>query len=144
MILLLAALLQAAQADPASTIVCPDGTPVVGATADCPRYIFFEGGKAELSRDAAAELDRVAARVRELGNVHIVLAGFSDRSGPAGANLRVSRERAELVRSGLVERGVARNLISMAAYGESQPLVQTADGVREPQNRRVELLFKRR
>jgi outer membrane protein OmpA-like peptidoglycan-associated protein len=37
---------------------------------------------------------------------------------------------------------VARNAISVAAFGESRPLVPTADGVREPQNRRVEIVLR--
>jgi OmpA-OmpF porin, OOP family len=144
MILLLAALLQAASAQPASAITCADGATAASAAADCPRYVFFDSGKAELSRDAATELDRVAAFFREVGNARIVLSGFSDRSGPASANLRVSRERADLVRTGLVERGVSRDLISVAAFGETRPQIETADGVREPQNRRVEIRFSPR
>jgi outer membrane protein OmpA-like peptidoglycan-associated protein len=42
----------------------------------------------------------------------------------------------------LVRRGVQRNIITVQAFGESRPLVPTADGVREPQNRRVEIVLR--
>ena len=42
----------------------------------------------------------------------------------------------------MVKRGIARQDISITAFGETQPLVATADGVREPQNRRVEIILK--
>ncbi|SHK45425.1 hypothetical protein SAMN02745194_04951, partial [Roseomonas rosea] len=42
----------------------------------------------------------------------------------------------------LSRRGIARNQMSIQAFGESRPLVPTADGVREPQNRRVEIVLR--
>jgi len=45
------------------------------------------------------------------------------------------------VRRELVADGVADNLIIVRGVGESDPLVPTADGVREPQNRRVEIVL---
>jgi outer membrane protein OmpA-like peptidoglycan-associated protein len=143
MILLLAALLQAAPPSPSSTIACPDGSVAPDASHDCPRFVFFDSGEAELSRDAEAELDKVAARLKELGG-RLLLRGFSDRSGPPAANVRVSLERAELVRQSLIARGLQPAAIRVEALGESQPLIATADGVREPQNRRVEISFEPR
>ena len=46
------------------------------------------------------------------------------------------------VAADLVARGVSRSAITVQAYGESRPLVATADGVREPQNRRVEIILR--
>ena len=143
MILLLAALLQTTSAQVPSTIAYPDSSIAPDARHDCPRFIFFDSGKSELSRDAEVELDKVAARTRELGG-SLLLKGFSDRSGPFAANLRVSRERAELVRQSLIKRGVQDTSLRVEALGEARPLVSTPDGVREPQNRRVEISFQPR
>jgi outer membrane protein OmpA-like peptidoglycan-associated protein len=46
------------------------------------------------------------------------------------------------VASELERRGIQRSNISVQAFGESRPLVPTADGVREPQNRRVEIVLR--
>jgi outer membrane protein OmpA-like peptidoglycan-associated protein len=71
---------------------------------------------------------------------HLSLSGHTDRSGSAAFNLAASRKRAQMVRDELVKRGVPAGSISTAAYGEERPLVPTEDGVREVQNRRVEII----
>ena len=103
-----------------------------------PHYVFFDWGKPEISRDGAATLDEVAGKVRG-SPARLRVIGHSDRSGPAGANLRSSRLRAERVAAYLAEKGVSRPAISVEAFGETRPYVPTEDGVREPQNRRVEI-----
>ena len=57
-------------------------------------------------------------------------------------NNALSQRRAEVVASELVARGISREEIGVTAFGESRPLVATADGVREPQNRRVEIVLR--
>ncbi|HWH16856.1 MAG TPA: OmpA family protein, partial [Allosphingosinicella sp.] len=64
-----------------------------------------------------------------------------DRSGSASYNVGLSQRRADAVRSYLAGRGVPNGAMATEAFGESRPLVETADGVREPQNRRVEITF---
>jgi OmpA-OmpF porin, OOP family len=54
----------------------------------------------------------------------------------------LSRRRADAVAAELVRRGVPKSEIFVTAFGETHPLVPTADGVREPQNRRVEIILK--
>jgi outer membrane protein OmpA-like peptidoglycan-associated protein len=103
--------------------------------------VFFDWGKAEISRDSAAVLDNVLAEFRRAPptTVRVELRGHSDRSGPEWANRRASRRRAEAVRDWLVERGIPRRSIDVLADGESRMIVPTEDGVREAQNRRVEI-----
>jgi outer membrane protein OmpA-like peptidoglycan-associated protein len=50
--------------------------------------------------------------------------------------------RGEAVAEELVRVGVPRTAISVQAFGETRPLIVTADGVREPQNRRVEIVLR--
>jgi outer membrane protein OmpA-like peptidoglycan-associated protein len=57
-------------------------------------------------------------------------------------NQKLSVRRAQTVRTELVRDGVAESEISIHGYGESNPLVPTARGVREPQNRRVEIILR--
>ena len=53
----------------------------------------------------------------------------------------MSQERADAVRAYLIARGIPKANIVTHAFGESQPLIETKDGVKEPQNRRVEINF---
>lgn len=114
-------------------------TPGGGAPADF--IIFFDWAKPDINRDAAEILDKVAARYAGQAGTGLVLAGHSDRSGPSGANLRSSRKRAEAAREYLEAHGVPASAMTLEAYGEQRPIVDTQDGVREVQNRRVEIRF---
>ena len=68
--------------------------------------------------------------------------GHADRSGSDAYNVELSRRRAEAVASLLASAGIPRASITTDARGEEQPRVPTADGVREPQNRRVEITVR--
>ena len=71
-----------------------------------------------------------------------MIAGHADRSGPEAYNQALSERRADNVAQALGQRGIPdQQRCAVEAYGESQPRVPTADGVREPQNRRVEIVF---
>jgi OOP family OmpA-OmpF porin len=104
--------------------------------------VFFDWGKPDLNRDAEATLEEVATVYVQTRPSRVLVIGHSDRSGPGAANLRASRRRAEAVRDHLADRGVPRVVMTVEALGESQPIVATEDGVREGQNRRVEIVFR--
>lgn len=101
--------------------------------------VFFDWGKGEVRSDDAATLDRVAEAYRANPSSRVTLSGHSDRSGSAATNRRTALSRAETVRGELEKRGIPRNAMSVASFGEEQPLVPTEDGVREVQNRRVSI-----
>ena len=111
-----------------------------GAQSASLSYVFFDWGKGELSTDATATLDGVAAHYLAAPGP-ILLDGHSDRSGPAGLNLISSRKRAEIARDYLVAHGIPASAMRVRAYGEAAPIIATEDGVREVQNRRVEIRF---
>jgi OmpA-OmpF porin, OOP family len=104
-----------------------------------PLMVFFDWGKPELRGDDAATLDRAVTAWRSNPGARLQLSGHTDRSGTASYNRLAARRRAEAVRNQLVERGVPIAAISIASHGEERPLVPTEDGVREVQNRRVEI-----
>ena len=122
--------LAALGAPPARATVCTVG----------PFIIFFDGGSKTIDRRASEILDNVAAVHRSCGG-KILLLGHSDKRGDAEANLRLSRLRAEGVRAHLISGRVPAALIELHAHGETRPLIETADGVAERQNRRVEIIF---
>ncbi|WP_324808894.1 OmpA family protein [Sphingomonas sp. LY29] len=108
--------------------------PVPGVT-----MVFFGWDRPDVDRDGAASLDDAASAYLQSPGAVISIEGHSDRSGPSGANLEASRRRAETVRTYLAGRGVPMASMRVSAYGEQRPLIATADGVREPQNRRVDV-----
>ncbi len=128
---------------------CPDGS-TIPVAQECPRQqviypgpfiVFFDWDKDEITPAAAAILDNAAAGYQQVGSASVVLAGHADRSGSDEYNVGLSQRRANNVRAYLAGRGVPDAAITSEAFGESRPLVDTADGVREPQNRRVEITF---
>ena len=104
-----------------------------------PFRIFFDWGKPELTRDAEAILGEAVAAYQRSPGSRVEIAGHADRSGPAAHNIGASRRRADAVRDWLLGRGIPGAAIAISAHGESRPIVPTEDGVREAQNRRVEV-----
>ena len=104
-----------------------------------PLMVFFDWGKPDPRGDDSATLDRAADAWRSNPKARLQLSGHTDRSGSASYNRLAARRRAEAIRNQLAERGVPMAAISILSYGEEHPLVPTEDGVREGQNRRVEI-----
>ncbi|MFC7536812.1 OmpA family protein [Sphingomonas sp. GCM10030256] len=104
-----------------------------------PTYVFFDFGKLALSRDAEASLTELIASIPRRSGAVVEVVGFSDTAGSTGANRSIALKRAIAVRDFLQARGLATETIRISAHGEQQLLVATADGVREAQNRRVEV-----
>ncbi|MEA3017015.1 MAG: OmpA-OmpF porin, family [Sphingomonadales bacterium] len=125
-------------------VECPNGqTLPPGSTCPIPGpfIVFFDWDRDEITPQAAGILDNAAEQYRTTGNAQVVLAGHADRSGSDQYNVGLSQRRAENVRQYLAGRGIPEGVMRTEAFGESRPAVETADGVREPQNRRVEITF---
>jgi OmpA-OmpF porin, OOP family len=118
-------------------VVVPPPPP---ACAVGPYIVFFDWDKSNLTPTATATLDNAASQYASTGCARVMLAGHADKSGTDKYNVGLSQRRNAAVRAYLESRGINGGVISTEAFGESAPLVQTADGVREPQNRRVEVM----
>jgi outer membrane protein OmpA-like peptidoglycan-associated protein len=103
--------------------------------------VFFDWDRADLTSRAREIIATAAQASTHVQTTRIEVNGYTDLSGTAAYNLRLSVRRAQSVQAELVRDGVAQNEISIHGYGESNPLVPTAKGVREPQNRRVEIIL---
>lgn len=104
--------------------------------------VFFDWNKADLT-DRARQIIADAAQARTTQQVtRIEVNGYTDRSGTPQYNEGLSLRRANAVAAELLRRGVPRQEIVTRGFGEANPLVPTADGVREPQNRRVEIILR--
>ena len=104
--------------------------------------VFFDFNRANLTEDALTIVQAAAKTSKEVPVTVIEATGHADRAGTDTYNLGLSKKRAEAVKAELVRLGIASNEIAILWKGEREPLVQTADGVREPQNRRVEIILK--
>ena len=103
--------------------------------------MFFDWDRADLTSRAREIIATAAQASTHVQTTRIDVNGYTDLSGTAAYNQRLSVRRAQSVEAELVRDGVQRNEISIHGYGESNPLVPTAKGVREPQNRRVEIIL---
>jgi len=101
--------------------------------------VYFNEGTDELTDESRVEFQRILAELRERGAPDIVVIGHTDRLAADDYNDRLSLQRAGRVRDELVRLGIPPGRIQIAGRGEREPLVRTADGVAEPQNRRVEI-----
>ena len=104
--------------------------------------VFFDWDRSNLSQQALNTIKQASDQFKATGKARITATGHTDRSGPDDYNMALSLRRANAVKDALVRNGVPPTAISVIGKGESQPLVQTADGVREPQNRRVEIVIQ--
>ena len=121
----------------------PAPAPVPMAQTVARTYlVFFDWNRADLT-DRASQIIAEAATARTtVRSTRIEVSGHADRSGSDAYNQALSMRRAEAVAAELTRRGVPRADMVIQAFGESRPLVPTADGVREPQNRRVEIVLR--
>ena len=116
--------------------------PAAAPAATRSFLVFFDWNRADLTDRARQIIGEAAQQARGQRSTRIEVAGHADRSGTVQYNQALSRRRADVVAAELVRRGIAREEIEVTAFGETQPLVATADNIREPQNRRVEIVIR--
>ncbi len=104
--------------------------------------VFFDWDRSNLSQQALNTIKQAANAYKTKGNARITATGHTDTSGPEAYNMALSLRRANSVKDALVRDGVPATAISVIGRGEAGLLVQTPDGVREPQNRRVEIVIQ--
>ncbi|MFW5926287.1 MAG: OmpA family protein, partial [Myxococcota bacterium] len=120
---------------------CPDEGSVVIEDNELVilQKIFFRTDSAEILSRSHSILDAVAATLT--GNPQIKLLevqGHADERGPDDYNLRLTRDRAASVVQALVERGVERERLRSAGYGELCPVEDRSTQAAWEKNRRVE------
>ena len=127
-------------APPPSVVAAPVAAP---APAPSRSYlIFFDWDRADLT-DRGRQIVREAAdNATRVQYTRIEVNGYTDTSGTPEYNQRLSERRAQTVTAELVRDGVPRNEIGVQGFGETHLLVPTAQGVRESQNRRVEIVIR--
>jgi outer membrane protein OmpA-like peptidoglycan-associated protein len=101
--------------------------------------LYFREGTDEYTPESRKAFEGVFAEIARRKAAEIAVIGHTDRFGSLRSNDELSKKRAERVRKDFVDRGIPEHTISVAGRGEREPVVPTADEVREPRNRRVEI-----
>ena len=122
----------------------PKPEPPKAATPVVPRtyQVFFDFDSVSLTAEARRTIRDAAANSRLLDVKRLILTGHADRAGTDAYNLTLSRRRADAVRAEFAKIGIPVDDVSVLAKGESEPLLPTPDGAREPRNRRVEIILR--
>ena len=120
----------------------PPPPPPAAAVAPPSFMVFFDWDRSNLSAQALNTIKQAAAAFKAKGNARITATGHTDTSGPEAYNMALSLRRANAVKDALVRDGVPATAITVIGRGEQGLLVPTGDGVREPQNRRVEIVIQ--
>jgi outer membrane protein OmpA-like peptidoglycan-associated protein len=104
--------------------------------------LYFIEGTIQLTPASQPEMDRLLAALRAQGAPEVQITGHTDRLGSDKDNDDLSRARAVEIRDALAKAGQIPADTRAVGRGEREPVVPTADGVSEPQNRRVEVVLR--
>src|SRR6516162_3813751 len=103
--------------------------------------VFFDWDKYNITPEGERIIELAAQQYKAGGSVKLQVTGYTDTTGSFGYNQRLSERRANAVASRLAALGVARSDMAVAGHSFNDLRVPTPPGVREPQNRRVEIVF---
>lgn len=127
---------------PAAPPPPPPAAPNPACLEPIAGIVFFEWDSAVVPDSALPTIQAAAQNLAACGWRGLGVAGHTDRSGSDSYNDALARRRADAVAGLLNGQGAAGNLVEVSSFGEREPKVPTADGERNPQNRRVEITVK--
>lgn len=127
---------------------CSSETPPAAAPMAAPAppaatsyMVFFDWNKSVVTTRAQQIIKEAAANSAKVKYTQIAVNGYTDTSGTARYNEGLSMRRAQAVAAELVKDGVPKTALAIKGFGETNLMVPTGPGVREPQNRRVEIII---
>jgi len=126
----------------APTAPAPASEPAPVAAPARSYLVFFDWDRATLTGRARQIIHEAADNSTRVQYTRIEVNGYTDTSGTPQYNQGLSVRRAQAVAAELVRDGVPQAAISIQGFGETHLLVPTGPGVREPQNRRVEIVIQ--
>jgi outer membrane protein OmpA-like peptidoglycan-associated protein len=118
----------------------PPPPPVATASPPPPYLVFFDWDSAVVGPSGKEVITLAANTFKAVAPSTVQVTGFTDTSGSADFNQRLSVRRADAVAGVLVQDGVPQSALVVTGRGQNDLRVPTPDGVREPQNRRVEIV----
>jgi outer membrane receptor protein involved in Fe transport len=119
----------------------PPPTPPAAASTARSYMVFFDFNKSDLTAEATNIVDQAAQNAAPAKATLLTVTGHTDTVGSDAYNLRLGKRRAESVAAQLEKDGIPASEIAIVSKGKRDLLVPTGDGVREPQNRRVTIVY---
>ncbi len=107
------------------------------------KNLKFAQSKADLLPESNLELNKILTFLRDTPNAEIELHGHTDNQGDFDLNLQLSRQRAEAVKSFLVQQGILSQRIVCKGFGGTRPIGNNRREESREQNRRVELVVRK-
>jgi OOP family OmpA-OmpF porin len=117
---------------------------VLASLPSAPEHFVlnFQFDSDELTPESKALLPQVLNAVKGHPVPEVQVIGHTDTVGTSASNITLGMKRAEMIRKQLIDIGLDATLIEIVSHGEADLLVQTADEVPEPRNRRVEITVR--
>jgi outer membrane protein OmpA-like peptidoglycan-associated protein len=124
---------------------CPDTGPAPKAKIDLEKHqivildkVFFDTNKATIKPVSFGLLDQVAQILRGHADIKVEIQGHTDAQGDLDSNIKLSKERAESVRTYLIKKGVEPERMISGGYGPTMPIADNKTKAGREANRRVE------
>ena len=133
--------LSAKMATPSRLIVSPFAN-LKSGSAFVLRHVLFAQGDYKLVAGSYDELNELVQALNANPTLNIEVGGHTDNVGDKRLNLALSENRAKVVASYLIRRGIAENRITAKGYGGTKPIANNNDEAQRPLNRRVELVVR--
>jgi len=123
--------------------IIPMDVPVQAEKIVSSYTILFDHDKSGIRAGENETLDRAMQEISQYNPNHVTVTGYTDSSGKTDYNQTLSREREQAVSQALLKRGIANQTLDREARGEFAQAVRTENGVRNQENRRVVIDFRR-
>ncbi|HLL95360.1 MAG TPA: sodium-translocating pyrophosphatase [Spirosoma sp.] len=101
--------------------------------------LTFETGSATLKGESQEQLKNIAEILKAYPNMTIKLGGYTDNTGDPNANLKLSNDRAQAVKAGLVQLGIDEDRLDAEGYGQENPIASNDTEAGRAQNRRISI-----
>lgn len=101
--------------------------------------VYFDTGKSRLKPESNSALNNLVEVLKAKSSMQIEIQGHTDNAGAEEANLKLSQDRAEAVKTYLVSKGIAESRIQAKGYGSAQPVADNASAEGKAKNRRTSL-----
>ncbi len=125
---------------PCPPAAAPAVAPAPAVRAQTEYLVFFDWDKSNITPAADRVISDAVAAIGRGADARVHVIGHTDTSGSPAYNQRLSVRRADAVKNSMVAKGIPAANITTEGRGESQLLVQTGPNVREPSNRRAQIL----
>ncbi len=131
---------EAIRSDSADYLATVDVVELSPGDALVLQNIQFEYNSAALTEDSQSGIAMLTAFLKRNPELKVELAGHTDDVGNASYNLKLSSERAEVVRRSLVDNGIDESRLTAKGYGATKPLVPNDSDENRAKNRRTEMI----